>query len=90
MSRRTGLFGQLIAPDVYLQKFADSAMSLRLDFWVDLLVQPNRMRLMSDVRLRIEELFSQNGILLAFPQRDVHLDIPHPLNTTMTPEGSAA
>lgn len=81
------------APDVYLQEFADSALSLRLDFWVDLLVQPNRMRLMSDVRLRIEELFSENGILLAFPQRDVHLDIPHPvrveLNTAMTPGGNA-
>ncbi|MDD1621445.1 MAG: mechanosensitive ion channel [Methylococcaceae bacterium] len=81
------------APDVYLQEFADSALSLRLDFWVDLLVQPNRMSLMSDVRLRIEELFSQNGILLAFPQRDVHLDIAQPvrveLNTAMAPGGVA-
>jgi len=69
-------------------------LSLRLDFWVDLLVQPNRMRLMSDVRLRIEELFSQHGILLAFPQRDVHLDITQPvrveLNTAMTSGGAAA
>ncbi|MDT4290354.1 mechanosensitive ion channel [Methylomonas sp. MO1] len=82
------------APDIYLQEFADSALSLRLDFWVDLLVQPNRMRLMSDVRLRIEELFSQHGILLAFPQRDVHLDITQPvrveLNTAMTSGGAAA
>ncbi|MCQ8102600.1 mechanosensitive ion channel [Methylomonas sp. SURF-2] len=80
-------------PEVYLQEFADSALSLRLDFWVDLLVQPNRMRLMSDVRLRIEELFSENGILLAFPQRDVHLDITHPvkveLNTALAQSGEA-
>lgn len=72
------------APDVYLQEFADSALSLRLDFWVDLLVQSNRMRLMSDVRLRIEELFSQNGIVLAFPQRDVHLDMPQPVKVELT------
>lgn len=71
-------------PDVYLQEFADSALSLRLDFWADLLVQPKRMRLMSDVRLRIEALFSQNGILLAFPQRDVHLDIVQPVKVELT------
>ena len=72
------------APDVYLQEFGESALSLRVDFWVDLLLQPNRTRLMSDVRLRIEELFSENGILLAFPQRDVHLDITHPVQVELT------
>jgi small-conductance mechanosensitive channel len=38
---------------------------------------------MSDVRLRIGELFSENGILLAFPQRDVHLDITHPVQVEL-------
>jgi small-conductance mechanosensitive channel len=71
------------APDVYLQEFGESALSLRVDFWVDLLLQPNRTRLMSDVRLRIGELFSENGILLAFPQRDVHLDITHPVQVEL-------
>ncbi|MDO9168591.1 MAG: hypothetical protein Q7U18_05780 [Methylobacter sp.] len=37
-----------------------------------------------DERLRIEELFSQNGILLAFPQRDVHLDIVQPVKVELT------
>jgi small-conductance mechanosensitive channel len=78
------------APDVYLQEFADSALSLRLDFWVDLLVQPNRTRLMSDVRLRIEELFRQHGISLAFPQRDVHLDIGQPVKVELTTGASPA
>jgi len=33
----------------------------------------------SDVRFRILELFGEAGIVMAFPQRDVHLDAPAPL-----------
>jgi len=78
------------APDVYLQEFGDNALSLRLDFWVDLAVQSNRLRLMSDVRLHIEELFAQNGIVIAFPQQDVHLDIANPVKVELTTAASGA
>jgi potassium efflux system protein len=77
-------------PDVYLQEFADNALSLRLDFWVDLAVQSNRLRLMSDVRLHIEELFAENGIMIAFPQRDVHLDMASPVKVELTTAASGA
>jgi len=30
--------------------------------------------LRSEIRFRIVELFSENGIVIAFPQRDVHID----------------
>jgi small-conductance mechanosensitive channel len=30
--------------------------------------------LRSEVRFRIDELFRENGITIAFPQRDVHMD----------------
>jgi potassium efflux system protein len=77
-------------PDVYLQEFADNALSLRLDFWVDLAVQSNRLRLMSDIRLHIEELFAENGIVIAFPQRDVHLDMASPVKVELTTAASGA
>ena len=67
------------APEVYLDAFGDNAFNLRLDFWVDLQVQSNRMRAMSDVRLRIEALLGEHGIGIAYPQRDVHLDIRQPV-----------
>lgn len=76
--------------DVYLQEFADNALSLRLDFWVDLNVQSNRLRVMSDVRMHIEELFAENGIVIAFPQRDVHLDLASPVKVELsTPESNS-
>lgn len=33
----------------------------------------------SDVRFRIDGLFREAGIVIAFPQRDVHLDTTRPL-----------
>jgi small-conductance mechanosensitive channel len=35
------------------------------------------------VRFRITELFAENGIVVAFPQRDVHLDTSSPLELRM-------
>ncbi|MGZ8157696.1 MAG: mechanosensitive ion channel domain-containing protein [Methylobacter sp.] len=71
------------APEVYLQEFGADALNLRLDFWIDLHVQPNRYRVMSDIRLHIEELFADEGIAISFPQRDVHLDIISPVKVEM-------
>lgn len=56
---------------------------LALRFWVDLLVQSNRMRLVSDIRLRIEEPFMDNGIVIAFPQRNVQLDLAQPVKVDL-------
>lgn len=76
------------ALEVYLDEFGDDALNLRLDFWVDLLVQSNRMRVMSDVRLRIEALFAEQGIAIAYPQRDLHLDMVHPLKVELSGVGT--
>jgi small-conductance mechanosensitive channel len=31
-------------------------------------------RLRSEIRFRVDELFRENDVTIAFPQRDVHLD----------------
>ena len=77
-------------PEVYLQEFGADAINLRLDFWIDLHVQPNRYRVMSDVRLHIQELFAQQGIAIAFPQRDVHLDMVSPVKVELARLGSGS
>jgi small-conductance mechanosensitive channel len=33
----------------------------------------------SDIRFHIDKLFREAGIVIAFPQRDVHLDTQKPL-----------
>ena len=37
----------------------------------------------SDVRFRIDELFRENDIVIAFPQRDVHMDVSGPIRVQM-------
>jgi small-conductance mechanosensitive channel len=44
----------------------------------------DRRRALSAVRFRIDELFRKNGIVIAFPQRDVHLDNLKPLEVRLT------
>ena len=38
----------------------------------------------SDIRFRLDELFREAGIVIAFPQRDVHLNTLRPLEVTIT------
>jgi len=66
-------------PKVYLEDFASDALNLTLLFWIDLSSQSDRRLVMSDIRYRIEALFGENGIVIAFPQRDVHLESALPI-----------
>jgi small-conductance mechanosensitive channel len=40
----------------------------------------------SDIRFRIDELFRENHLVIAFPQRDVHLDTHKPLEIRINKE----
>jgi len=61
-------------PQVLFQDFADSALLFEAFFWSRLRPGRDLRRLRSDIRFRIDDLFRENGITIAFPQRDVHLD----------------
>jgi small-conductance mechanosensitive channel len=40
----------------------------------------------SDLRFMIEKQFAENGIVIAYPQRDVHLDSAQPLRVQVVGE----
>jgi small-conductance mechanosensitive channel len=44
-----------------------------LRFWVDV-VKANSAQVASDLRQMIAGIFADNAIVVAFPQRDLHLD----------------
>ena len=48
----------------------------------------DREKVESDIRYRIDSLFRDAGITIAFPQRDVHLDSLSPIEVKMVPNGS--
>ncbi len=62
---------KVIPPDVLFVDFASSAILLRARFWVHV---DNRTKSASVLRRGMEEAFRARGIVIAFPQLDVHLD----------------
>ena len=57
-------------PWVLLSKFGDFSMEMQLNFFVDDVVMG--VFITSDVRFAIVKAFREHGIVMPFPQRDVH------------------
>ena len=70
-------------PSVVFDDFGDNALIFDAYFWSDVGGEKALRDIRSDVRFRITELFAENGIVVAFPQRDVHLDTSSPLELRM-------
>jgi small-conductance mechanosensitive channel len=45
-----------------------------VNFWINSTGETALRVTRSNIRFRLEELFEENNIVVAFPQRDVHLD----------------
>jgi small-conductance mechanosensitive channel len=58
-------------------------------FWCDVSGERDLRRVRSNIRYRITELFGEAGIVIAFPQRDIHLAsaAPLPVRLLKEPEG---
>jgi small-conductance mechanosensitive channel len=57
-------------PEVLFRDFGDSALIFRLRVWTDI---DNMLRVETAIRFEIDACFREKGIVIAFPQRDVHL-----------------
>jgi potassium efflux system protein len=66
-------------PFVLFEDFGDSALVFSLNVWVRLHSDVNTLVTMSDLRYMIERNLREAEIVVAFPQRDVHVDVRHPL-----------
>ena len=51
----------------------------RCYFWVEISEGTGILLIESDIRFRIDELFRDAGIVIAYPQHDVHLDSLKPV-----------
>ena len=68
------------APLAIFEDFGDNALVFDLFFWCEGFGERDLRQIRSDIRFRIEELFRENEITVAFPQRDVHLFPAAPLS----------
>jgi small-conductance mechanosensitive channel len=58
-------------PSVFFKDFGDSALIFDLAVWID---KPQlELMITSDLRFAIDRAFREAGLVIAFPQRDLHL-----------------
>ena len=65
--------------EVFFEEFGDNALTFNLFFWTSVHQPMDIRRVQSDVRFKINALFAEHNIVIAFPQRDIHLDTSKPL-----------
>ncbi len=70
------------APDVVFADFGDDALKFELRFRVNLR-QTRKVDVESELRFAIDELFARRGIVMAYPQRDVHLNVMRPVEVKL-------
>ncbi len=66
-------------PFIIFEDFGDNALAFEGYFWCDVENEGHLRRVRSDIRFKIDELFHNANIVIAFPQRDVHLDAAGPI-----------
>lgn len=78
-AQRHGLILRDPAPEVVFEDFGNDAQVFALSYWLEMGPNVTARIVASDIRRMIEHSFTENGIIIAFPQRDVHLDITQPV-----------
>ena len=74
--------------DVVFEDFGDSALIFDAYFWIDASGDRDLRLIRSDIRFRIDALFREHDITIAFPQRDVHVDGLLRVDTSQPPFAS--
>ena len=59
---------------VLFDDFGDNSLVFELNLWVRSKAERGLRSIRSDLRFRIDALFREHNVTIAFPQRDVHLD----------------
>ena len=86
-----GRHGQILkdpGPVVVFQDFGDNALVFAVYFWLDLEKSDSRV-VRSDIRFMIERAFAKENIAIAFPQRDVHMNMAGPVEVRLAREQDA-
>jgi small-conductance mechanosensitive channel len=75
-------------PIVLFKEFGDNALHFEVHFWVRIRHQMEGFKIESDLRYAIDDSFREAGIVIAYPQRDLHVDTLQPLEVRMVGDGT--
>ncbi|MFA5924509.1 MAG: mechanosensitive ion channel domain-containing protein [Methylococcaceae bacterium] len=87
---RHGLVLKEPAPQVLFEDFGSDALVFGLYVWVVINPDISWKTIASDLRYMISKTLNENGIVIAFPQRDVHLDTSRPLDVRVFADAADA
>lgn len=73
-------------PVAVFEDFGDNALIFDVFFWCQSVGERELRLIRSDVRFRIEQLLNEHNIVIAFPQRDVHLYAKTPIEVVTRKE----
>lgn len=76
------------APEFIFEDFGDSALIFDAYFWCDVAGEKSLRAIRSEIRFAITEAFEAAGIVIAFPQRDIHLHTSQPLALSLQQENN--
>lgn len=71
-------------PMVWFNDFGDNSLVFQVHFWIKARTMTQMKRVETDVRLNIDRLFREHEIVIAFPQRDLHIQTPRPIELRLT------
>jgi small-conductance mechanosensitive channel len=67
------------APQVIFEDFGSDALLFGLYVWVEIKPEISWKTIASDLRYMINKTLDEHDIVIAFPQRDIHIDSSRPL-----------
>ncbi len=76
-------------PRLLFTDFGDNSLQFEVHFWIVVKRMFDRRQIESDLRYQVDSLFREAGIVIAFPQRDVHLDSHKPIEVRVVGDGKA-
>ena len=80
---RHGLVLEVPPPQVLFEDFGSDALMFGLYVWVQLKQDVSWKAIASDLRFMINKSFEEHDIVIAFPQRDIHLDTSQPIEVRL-------
>ena len=70
-------------PIILFKDFGDNALVFEAHFWIHMRSLMDGEKVASEFRLTVEERFGNAGIVVAYPQRDIHLDTASPIEVNL-------
>lgn len=70
-------------PEILLENFGPDALEFGVYYWIDIGAGTVGRQVASDLRFMIEASLRKNGINIAFPQRDLHVDMSGPIKVQL-------